>query len=807
MDIEFLSSDVPLTKTIRPTETVPYPLRKRMTSYTESVDSPGTLHKALSSHAARGHCLLTGRLERSITDESRQGLVDASTPTSLLVLDIDGIPVDAPARTLRGTTYVNYTLKQVQTFLKEVSPDLAATSYVVQFSASMGIKPGMRCHVFFLLDTPVHPTVLKTWLTTLNLATPLLRDNIKLNPAGMSLHYPLDPTSADNGRLIYIAPPILEGVKSFFEGNYIHLVQNDRSTYTIPTQSINYTSLRPMVQTKLDELRTAAGLKKREIRLIQKFGTTIVKDPEQAVVTSFREEGEFVRCNLNGGDSWGYWYHFKAPTVLYNFKDEPNYALEDIDPTHHAAARKAAMEREPVTDTTQGRTYLAFRNMASDTYWNGWYDHDEQNLAITRVKARDRLVDFLKSHGQPVPDYFHDWDLENRFDLEEQFDPQRRWINLFHPSTYLTNGKRRDDATCPPTIHTLITHVLGGSDQSVEHFLNWLAVIFQHRTKPRTAWVLSGTEGTGKGLLFTHVLSPLIGPQHAMSTGLHAFDDDFNAQLEPIVFLMINESELKATKNIEKTMAKLKELITDDYISYRAMHAVAYLGRNFASVLVASNKYDPVLVAGGDRRFNVAPRQELKLSVPSADYMQRLEAELQPFMDYLLSREADVRLAMTPLENDARRQLQFDSQTGLETVCRALRDGDITFFVDDAPSFGAIGQVTREFHGELIDTVGTYHQVVSDALTAIEQDKTHKISRQQMFALLATMLEHPPKTFNKLTSVLKHHGLHSKKVWLDNDTTMAFHIEWKRPADFDSMVKAWRSNYPKRDVLRKNESI
>ena len=802
MELTFLSTDVPLTKTLRPDATTPYPLRKRMTSHTAEAATPHELCSVLRVHATRGHCLLTGRLERPITNESRQGLVDAATPTSLLILDIDGLPY-SPS----GKSGVTKALSYVESFLSELDVDLAATSHVVQFSASMGIKPNLHCHLFFLLKTPVSPATLKAWLNYLNLSSSALHPHITLNPAGVSLHYTLDPTAADNGRLVYIAPPTLEGVESKFEGNYIHLKTCHKATFEVPVQTLNYAALKPLIQTKLNELRLAAGLRKREVKTIQKHGAAVVKDPDSAIITAFREEGEFVRCNLNGGDSWGYWYHFKAPTVLYNFKDEPNYALEDIDPGHYTLARKAAMEREPKADQPQGRTYLAFRSMASATYWNGWYDHDERRLSLIRAKNRDQLLDFLKSHGQPVPDFITDWEVDNRFDLAEQFDPVRRWVNLFRPSNYLLNPKRDADAVLPPTINDLIYHVMGGDERSVEHFLNWLAVIFQHRTKALTAWVFSGTEGTGKGLLFGRVLTPLVGEQHALSTGLHTFDDQFNAHLEPIVFLMINESELKATRSVEKTMAKLKELITDPYITYRAMHSLAYQARSFTNVIIASNKFDPVLVAGGDRRFNVAPRQELKLPKPTAEYLVQLHTELQPFMDYLLSREADVQLAMTPLDNEARRQLQFDSQTSLETVCRALRDGDLTFFIDDAPSFKATGTMPREFHGELIDTVATYHEVMSDALLTIERSEApHHITRQQMFALLATMLETPPRTFNKLTSVLKHHGLHSHKVRTDAGLTMAFPVTWKRPAEFDEVVRVWRSNYPKKAIKSQNET-
>jgi hypothetical protein len=792
MELTFLSADVPLTKTISPTTTTPYVLRRRMTSHTAEVTTPTELHTAIIHHASQGHCLLTGTLERPIVDESRQGLVNSTAPVSLLVFDIDGFPLPEKAN-------IRKALDAVNRLLASIDLALCATAHVVQFSASMGIKPGLRCHVFFMLTDPVPPSALKAWLTWLNLSHDGLSDAVRLNPAGLSLHYVLDPTSADNGRLIYLAPPKLQGgVTSIFEGKYIHF--NDGTPSYALNTTFDFATLKGLTQAKLDALREAAALPKREIKTVKKHGVSVIKDPDKALVTSSREEGEFVRCNLNGGDSWGYWHHYKAPEILYNFKDEPAYALDDLDPGYYAMARKNAMDREPIIDNPQGRTYLAFRHRQADAYWNGWYDHDTQTLELSRTKSVERLADFMKSHGQPVPDFISDWTVEYRFDIEQQFDPTNRWINLFQPTEFLRAARRRPDAQCPTTTLNLIRHVMGEDTIAIEHFLNWLACIFQHRVKTGTAWVLSGTQGTGKGLLFNQVLRPLFGDKQAYNLDLSDFDDTFNAKLERVVLLLIDESEIKATTRLERTMAKVKALITEPYISFRGMHAEAYNARNYTNIIFASNKYDSAHVPAGDRRFNVAPRQELKIPAPSVDTLQSLHAERQDFLDYLMSRPANLDLARTPLENDAKRQLQFDSQTSLEVVCQALRDGDLQFFIDDAPPFSAAGAVPREFNGELVDLVTMYRDFVSTALLCAERDEPHYVSRTQMFAVLSTMLETPPKTPNKLTSLLKHHGLYSHKRRINGPPTMAFELRWPRTEDFAEIVKDWRSQHPKKSM-------
>jgi hypothetical protein len=54
--------------------------------------------------------------------------------------------------------------------------------------------------------------------------------------------------------------------------------------------------------------------------------------------------------------------------------------------------------------------------------------------------------------------------------------------------------------------------------QVADHFLNWLAFILQHRDRTKTAWVLHGVPGTGKGLLTNDILRPIFGTLPDCST-------------------------------------------------------------------------------------------------------------------------------------------------------------------------------------------------------------------------------------------------------------------------------------------------
>jgi hypothetical protein len=92
--------------------TTPYPLVKRFWSFTRSAADLDQLHALLVTHAEAGHCLLKGPLDRPLRHESRAGRTDPSTPTQLLVLDLDTdqgfVDIDAflEAIGLGGVSYV-----------------------------------------------------------------------------------------------------------------------------------------------------------------------------------------------------------------------------------------------------------------------------------------------------------------------------------------------------------------------------------------------------------------------------------------------------------------------------------------------------------------------------------------------------------------------------------------------------------------------------------------------------------------------------------------------------------------------------
>ncbi|MET0087588.1 MAG: hypothetical protein ABW082_13865 [Sedimenticola sp.] len=186
----------------------PYPMVKHFNSYTETVGDIEEFHNAIVTHAAQGHCLLKGQLDRPLINEPRAGHTSPNTTTRWMVLDND--------------------------YLHDISPDeLMALlglegNYIAQYSSSAGILPDkMGYHIFYMLDKDAHPDQLKAILKNWNMAIPSISEHITLAASGVTLKWPLDISVCQNDKLIYIAPPICgEGIKDPLS-NRINLIRKD----------------------------------------------------------------------------------------------------------------------------------------------------------------------------------------------------------------------------------------------------------------------------------------------------------------------------------------------------------------------------------------------------------------------------------------------------------------------------------------------------------------------------------------------------------------------------------------------------
>lgn len=757
MKMTFLEAPVPLVKRYTATSKDNYPQVRDFTSYESDVNSLAEFEVYLQTHASYGHCLLKGNLDRPIVTESRAGHTEAEALTQWICLDIDGI------------TSVT-TIEQLLTMI-----GLGDVSYILQWSSSYGVNNNyeMRCHVFMWLKHPAYPFQLKNWLRHLNLKhfTP----DLSLAKSHVALKWGLDVTTCQNDKLLYIAPPVCDPPEiDTFTGERIKLFTKSNDTADLShIHALNQAVIKQDEVTEINRLRKDAGLKSRaESKYKERMdgGILYAPNPTECDVTGVKTERGFTYLNLSGGDSWGYYHPEDDPEYIYNFKGEPTYRAEDLIPTYLDGIRKAKLKNKKAAHAT--KLFLGFRDFRTAGYWNGWFCTAENKVTLAPAKSEKQIMDFFTEYGQPEPEHVSIW---NRQYLPNKppIDLVDKIVNIFEPSSYMqrTETPDADLAALPtPIIDHLLEHVMG--PELVPHFINWLAHIYQKRTLPQTAWVLHGIQGTGKGILFYHVLRPLLGESNAQQHRMETLKESFNAYMEESLLVVIDEAEVSDSGKQNSIMANLKNWITEKRVTIRRMRTDTYDVANHVGFIFCSNMPDPVVISATDRRFNVGVFQRTPYQPTDSDLFAIEQDELIRFAHRLQLHQIDASAVRTPKMTKAKMDIIHTSMTSAEELAHALREGNMEELIECMPSRSPKYNIVeaKEYEALILDLLAT---------------RRTNITRDELHVMFEYTVGNIPHTAKKFTSYLRHKDIEIRPLSMNGKTIRGYALEdWQQDEDW-----------------------
>ena len=684
-----------------------YPHVKYFNSVRLNPEGVEGLAETVKEVGLQGGCLLKGLLRRTLVNETRAGHTRPDASTRWMCLDIDG---------LKG-------VDSVDGFIQLLPEPFHQTSYVIQYSSSMGIiDKGLSAHVFMFIEETEAAT-LKRWLMWQNLTSPILKLQLGLTRSQVALRYALDVTTCQNDKLLYVAPPhksagVLdtwgEDRVQVVKKRYVRLPEYDFYTATPEeTQLLN--------QDTMDEIRDNLGMPSQKHEMRKIGSVEVLKDVRHKIeITGNRQDRGFTYLNLNGGDSWGYYHPDDNAKVLYNFKGEPNLSIEDVFPGYYErctngsatvlqgdapAGETNTVESEPTGEAVPADGLAAEAEGTSEPTGSGWitlvgidarsggyfglrYQSESDEFGFTTIGQRIQIKDYCHQYGVPAPDRLQRWEIGYDFgDFTYKIDEDNHYINLYHPPDHFRRASTTDVGGVPATIARVLQHVVGDDQEAYELLLNWLACVVQYRRAIGTAWLLSGTQGTGKGLFFMNILMPILGRDYVARATLPVFEKEFNSFMEQSLLVFVDEIRLKDLKNSSAALSNLKQLITDHQISIRRMRTDPYMVTNHANFIFASNHYDSMEIDPSDRRFLVAPRQEKPLTQAlSIEHIESdISAELPGFASHLFGRTADLQLARRMYHSSERQRLKHLTRTASDEVADAIREGDAGFFVFEAP--------------------------------------------------------------------------------------------------------------------------
>lgn len=696
MKLTFVHADIPLVKTITADAIHPYPRVKRMSSYDTEVNSHNEFIAALRSAASKGHALYKGHFIHPLENESRAGKT-ASTPTLFAVLDLDGLdsPIPIPPKTSKED------LEQIMSEFKKTLPEPWRSTTAIAHASTrwgMGANNKLRAHLFYMLSSPVDQKALKHALINLNLG--VFKDQLDLSASGFALKYPLDVCCAENGRIIYVAPPTLKDVPSPFLSDDDRFVLLPGPEPFLDVEKLDTTDNSSKVRKAIVALRRNKGLpaqaqaKYRTITLNGERTDVLLNPPKGTFAFAYEARG-FVYYNLNGGDSNAYFHPKGKPEYMYNFKGEPIVRFKDVDPETYEWYCETHKEEIVSANPIEAFAVLGYHD---DKVYRVYHDR-ERNTVEVLPGNKQNLEEFYASNGLVYTGEIEHWRIDYDPTDSTVIDEANKRINTFIPTQFM----REDLHVSPsirkllvynnaaalseiaPNIYKLVNHVVGEGTVELNHFINWLAYIWQTYDKPGTAWIFSGVEGTGKGILAHHVLKPLFGEQNTQFLLMGQIEDNFTEWRFGKLMVFIDEFDMAASGRKSRAVATLKNWITERTSPLRGMHKATRNAHVHDNYICFTNIHGALDVPESDRRWNIAPRQERPLRQVVEDiprFINGLSEELTNFVGFLNDWTVDVSKAMVSLDNQAKRIMKQAAGSILQSFIKDLIDGDIDMMLE-----------------------------------------------------------------------------------------------------------------------------
>lgn len=681
--LTFVEGAVPLAKTISPTSTAGYPLIRSLTSHTVNVTDIQSFFQELMLAASKGWALMKGPLRKQLFNESRANHSDNNMPSDMLCLDFDDLQVP-----------------DMQVILQELN--LHQHQHIVQYSASHKVKKGICAHVFFRMS-PMPAAELKRWLQFQNLSCPTLKKLLLPNKTNTALKYPLDIVTADNSRILFIAPP------SFIDGavdpmaNIPRITVVDRDTngkllkelvtLSTPPDAI---SLRSLLDCELDQLIPPAMRSNgRLYHSNTSYAEDILESPIHAQVTGVKDNpnSDFVYLNLNGGDSWGYYYVRNSPEVLLNFKGEPPYLTQSIIPQH-------------------------FQSNGAHEGTGAYIELDSEAFVIVadnevHIKAKwEAVISYLKTKELPPIN------RDTLTTIHVTYDPRIPYG--FSPATVPTNRFRKvpqfNLCQLPviprinqpfPSIEAIIKHICVDAT-TYERLIQWVASVIQTKRPNRTAWIFTGVPGTGKGLFTETILKALVGHKNVRTITTDDLESGYNGYAANNMFLIYDEAQWESMR-MKSIDHALKTIVTSEELSINEKYLRSKPTPNFNNLIICSNEHEPIRISHDDRRYNIAPRQEVSLlkrygATALKNMVDSIYTEIPNFYDALMSEHLRPELIHQIAHTDARANLIAHNEWDMMTVSRALKTGNLLFFAQAciAPDMSSTTGIMQSKYNELV---------------------------------------------------------------------------------------------------------
>ena len=232
-----------------------------------------------------------------------------------------------------------------------------------------------------------------------------------------------------------------------------------------------------------------------------------------------------------------------------------------------------------------------------------------------------------------------------------------------------------------PAINILLSNLFQDNFNK-KYFLNWLAYIVGTGQKTRNAVVLRGVQGSGKNLFFENIIRPFFGENWTNTVGAETIESVYNANIENKLFIAFNE--IQNYENRTKVSDKLKQIISDDFITINEKFIKIRTVRNIANCIFFSNSTTPISIEGSDRRYSIFTANiPLKNKVSNINKLiADMKSEIVDFYAYLLSLNYIEDFAKNVLQNNERELIKKTTTNFTDLIGDLLAQGLTDKFIE-----------------------------------------------------------------------------------------------------------------------------
>ena len=254
----------------------------------------------------------------------------------------------------------------------------------------------------------------------------------------------------------------------------------------------------------------------------------------------------------------------------------------------------------PCVDLTSGKKFLINRDKRKISQINhdAWLSLLPKDFPKTPMPSR-LVFDPMQSEPYKVSDF----EGYNIAYINQYQHPQ--WMKEGDKVVYLSEEEQKA-IECPEKIMSFMEHLFP-SDSCRSFVFNWMHYALISRCQ--TYLVLNGKKGVGKGILCEQILKNLVGENNYRIAPESMLDSNFNAALENIRILVLDEINADRTSKINK----LKKYANDNQNVEKKGVDATNTTRIYYSAVISNNDLFDMKLTWDERRFSVVDLADISL--------------------------------------------------------------------------------------------------------------------------------------------------------------------------------------------------